>query len=127
MAGYREAAVLAVELISNGNCPEPAAAWSQATSKLFPSSASLRDKGCPKGAFLGLCNGGLVVGVESDNNAKRSKNGNYAIDAVKVLRKNKFLASQPDLLWKKVAGNTKTHNHQMDVVIGLWEAGLIST
>ena len=125
MAGYRDAAVLAVELISSGNCVEPAAAWGQATSKVFPSSASLRDKGCPKGAFLGLCNEGLVVGVESRNDAKSSKNGEYAIDAVEVLRKNKFLASQPDFLWKKVAGNAKTQNHQMDVVIALWEAGLI--
>ena len=125
MAGYRDAAVLAVELISSGNCVEPAAAWGQATSKVFPSSASLRDKGCPKGAFLGLCNEGLVVGVEPGNYAKSSKNGEYAIDAVKVLRQNKFLASQPELLWKKVAGNTKTQNQQMDVVIGLWEAGLI--
>ena len=125
MPGYRDAAVLAVELVSSGNCVDAVAAWSQATSKLFPSSASLRDKGCPKGAFLGLCNEGVVVGVEPGDFAKPSKNGEYAIDAVKVLRKNKFLASQPDLLWKKVAGNTKTQNHQMDVVIGLWEAGLI--
>ena len=125
MAGYRDAAVLAVELISSGNCAKPAAAWHQATSKLFPSSASLRNKGCPKGAFLGLCNEGLVVGVDSGNYSKSSKNGEYAIDAVKVLRKNKFLASQPDLLWKKVAGNAKTQNNQMDVVIALWEAGLI--
>jgi hypothetical protein len=125
MADYRDAAVIAVELISSGDCAEPVAAWNQATSKLFPSSASLRDKGCPKGAFLGLCKEGLVVGVEPGNYAKSSKNGEYAIDAVKVLRQNKFLASQPELLWKKVAGNTKTQNHQMDVVIGLWEAGLI--
>jgi len=60
MAGYRDAVVLAVELISSGNCAEPVAAWNQATSKLFPSSASLRDKGYPKGAFLGLCNDGLL-------------------------------------------------------------------
>ena len=127
MAGYRDAAVLEVELISSGNCAEPADAWNQATSKLFPSSASLREKGCPKGAFVGLCNEGIVVGVEPGNYAKSSKNGGYAIDAVKVLRKNKFLASQPELLWKKVAGNTKTQNHQIDIVTGLWEAGLIDT
>ncbi len=79
------------------------------------------------GAFLGLCKEGLVVGVEPGNYAKSSKNGEYAVDAVKVLRKNKYLASQPDFLWKKVAGNTKPQNGQMDVVIGLWEAGLIGT
>lgn len=127
MAGYRGAAVIAAELVSSGNAAEPADAWKQATSKVFAASADLRDKGCPRGAFLGLCSAGLIVGVEPGNYAKPSKNGKYAVDAVSVLRKNKFLASQPDLLWKKVAGNAKTQNQQMDVVIGLWEAGLIST
>lgn len=125
MAGYRDAAILAVELILSGNRVEPAAAWDQAARKLFPSSASLREKGCPRGAFLGLCAEGLIVGVEPGNYAKLSRNGKYAIDAVKVLRQNKFLASQPNLLWKKVAGNAKSQNHQMEVVIGLWEAGVI--
>ena len=127
MAGYRDAAVIAAELISGGKFADPVAAWNQATSRVFPSSASLRDKGCPKGAFLGLCNAGLIIGVESGSYAKPSKNGEYATDAVEVLQKNKFLASQPNLVWKKVAGNTKTQNHQMDVVIGLWDADLIST
>jgi len=127
MASYRDAAVIAAELISSGNCAEPVDAWSQATKKTFPSSASLRKKGCPKGAFLGLCNEGLILGIEPGNYAKSSKNGGYAVSAVEVLRKNKFLASQPNLLWKKVAGNTKTQNHQMDIVIGLWEAGLIGS
>ena len=127
MTGFKDVAVLAVELLSSGNCAEPAIAWKNAASKMFPSSASLRDKGCPKGSFLGLCMADLVVGVEPGNYVKPSKNGEYAIAAVNVLRRNKFLASQPDLLWKKVAGNAKTQNHQMDVVIGLWEAGLIAT
>ena len=127
MAGYRDAAVLAAELISSDSSAEPVAAWKQATSRVFPSSADMRKKGCPKGAFLGLCNAGLIVGVEPGDYAKPTKNGEYAVDAVDVLRKNKFLALQPNLLWKKVAGNAKTQNQQMDVVVGLWEAGLICT
>ena len=126
MLGYREAAVLAARLISSGECAKPEIAWNVAVRKVFPSSASLRNKGCPKGSFLGLCNAGLVAGVKPGDYVKTSKNGLYAIDAATVLQKNKFLVSQPKLLWKKVAGNTKTHNHQMDVVIALWEAEMIS-
>lgn len=126
MPGFKEVAVIAAELVSGEDHAEPAAAWKTAARKVFPSSASLRDKGCPKGSFLGLCNAGLVEGVEPGNYAKASKNGAYAIEAVEVLQRNKFLTTQPDLLWKKVAGNAKTQNHQMDVVIGLWEAHLIA-
>ena len=127
MPGFREVAVTAAKLISGEDHPEPAVAWNTAARRVFPSSASLRDKGCPKGSFLGLCSAGLVAGVEPGNYAKASKNGAYAIEAVEVLQRNKFLTTQPDMLWRKVAGNTKTQNHQMDVVIGLWEAGLIGT
>lgn len=125
MANYRDAAVTKANLLTSGDFSDPADAWTQAAKKIFPNSASLRDKGCPKGAFLGLCNGGFIAGVEPRNYARGSKNGDYAIAAIEVLRQNKFIASQPDLLWKKVAGNTKTQNHQMDVVIGLWDSGLI--
>lgn len=127
MSKYGEAAILAVQLLQEGSAPEPCNAWAQATKKIFPSSMDSQKKGCPKGAFLGLCNEGLIVGVSSGEYAKPTKNGKYAIDAIGVLRKNRFLTSQPNLLWKKVAGNTKSENQQMDVVVGLWEADCIST
>jgi len=97
-----------------------------ATKKVFPASTSLQDKGCPKGAFLGLCSQGLIRGIEPGTYSKTTKNGEYAIRAVDILKRNRFLASQPEMLWKKIAG-TKTHNHQLDVVVGLWEADLIVT
>ena len=126
MKKYEETAVLAAKLLKNGQCSDPAVAWKRAAKEMFPSSQSLQEKGCPKGAFFGLCNGGLVGDLPPGDYSKSSKNGEYAVSAVEVLRKNKFLTSQPDMLWKKVAGNTKTHNHQMDVVIGLWEAKLMN-
>ena len=127
MSKYREVAVQAVNLYRNGSVPDPVKAWTDSAKKIFPGSTNLQNKGCPKGAFLGLCNEGLVSGVPAGNYSRTSKNGKYAIDAVNILKSNKFLASQPDMLWKKVAGNTISENHQMDVVIGLWEAECIST
>ena len=127
MSKYGEAAILAVQLLKEGAAPDPRDAWAKATKNVFPTSTDLRNKGCPKGAFLGLCNQGLIEGVPPGKYSNPTKNGKYAIDAIDVLRKNRFLSSQPGLLWKKVAGNTKSENHQMDVVVGLWESDCIST
>ena len=124
MSKYREAAIFAVELISKGKREDPADAWEDATRKFFPTSTNLQDKGCPKGAFLGLCRGGLIKGITASERSRATKNGEYAVQAVEILKTNKFLVSQPDLLWKKIAP-TKSHNHQLDVVIGLWQSDLI--
>ena len=122
MIKYRDAAVYAVELILAGE--GPLEAWEKATKKFFPSSTNLRDKGCPKGAFLGLCNEGLIRGIPAGNYARSTKNGGYAVKAVEILKQNRFLVSQLDMLWKKIAP-TISHNHQLEVVVGLWEAKLI--
>ena len=104
---------------------DPTDAWSTAARKIFPESSALEKKGCPKGAFLGLCKRGMVDGIPAGQYSGTSKNGDYAVAAVEILRTNRFLTSQPQMLWKKVAGNAKTENGQMAVVIGLWEADLI--
>lgn len=124
MNRYRKAAVFAVNLMSRDEFQDPVNAWEAATKKFFPTSTNLQDKGCPKGAFLGLCGNGSIKGIAANSYSRASKNGEYAVRAVEILKKNKFLVSQPEMLWKKIAP-TKSHNHQLDVVIGLWEADLI--
>lgn len=127
MSRYNEVAIIAANLLKEGSVSDPRDAWNQATKKIYPASKDMQNKGCPKGAFLGLCNEGMIEGVPPGNYSKTTKNGEYAIEAINILKKNKFLSSQPNLLWKKVAGNTKSENHQMDVAIGLWDAKCIST
>lgn len=127
MDKYRQVAVLAAENIKDGTEPNPLEAWHKAAKKVFPASLDLQKKGCPKGAFLGLCARGMIKGVPPSEYSRLTKNGEYAVAAVEILRSNRFLKSQPELLWKKAVGNTKTENGQMDVVIGLWEANLICT
>ena len=124
MTGYREASVYAVGLINSGE--EPAVAWKKATKKFFPVSTNLQDKSCPKGAFLGLCNAGLIKGVPPGSYTRATKNGSYAVKAVDILKQNRFLVSQLDMLWKKIAP-TISHNHQLEVVVGLWKADLIKS
>ncbi len=126
MKKFGDVAVKAVELMRSGDEAHPEPAWDRAVSAIFPNSSSLQDKGCPKAAFMGLCSAGLIAGLPAYEYSRPSKNGEYAVSAVSILRSNRFLASQPDLLWKKVVGNTKSANSQMEVVIGLWEAKCIS-
>lgn len=127
MKKYREVAVKAANLLQSGEVPHPVAAWDKAAAIVFAHSTSLQDKGCPKSAFLGLCNEGMIRGLPPSGYAKPGKNGEYAVTAVNILRSNRFLATQPDLLWTKVAGRTKSSNSQMEVVIGLWEANCINS
>lgn len=128
MQKYGEVAVLAVQKLQDGTFIDPRAAWDNAAKIIFPASPDLQTKGCPKNAFLGLCNNGLVSGVPAKQEfTEQNKNALYACKAIELLKQNKYLTTQPVLLWKKTVGNTKSSNSQMDVVISLWNANLIRT
>ncbi len=126
MTRYEQAAVEAVKLINVGTIVDPHNAWTQATINIFGRGKSSQVKGCPRGAFLGLCEAGLVKGVPAGTYTRASKNKKYAVDAVAALKVNSALASDKQALWKAVLrGKTKSHNEQLDVVIALWNSGLI--
>jgi hypothetical protein len=61
MANYGDCARIAVGRIKAGE--DPVIAWKNAAVSTFPEKKSAQTKGCPKGAFLGLCEEGLVTGV----------------------------------------------------------------
>jgi hypothetical protein len=104
---------------------DPPAAWRRAVNALF-SSESSQQKLCPKEAFLGLCEAGLIEGVPADISAMAGKNKRYAVDAVTLLRRTPALAANRDALWIAVLrGAAKRHNGQMDVVMALWNEGII--
>ncbi len=88
-------------------------------------SDSMAKKGCPKSAFLGLCEEGLVIGIQPGNYTTSRKNKSYAIEAVKILKKDNSLCNKPEELWGKIPGTPTTYNHQMDVVCTLWNENLI--
>jgi hypothetical protein len=121
-------------------------AWKKATERQFPVVQGRSDekknkdyqrKGCPKNAFLGLCEGGYVKGIERWDNAEKP-NKRYAIDAYQKLanRVTKYHAIKDrdtlvTMLWKAVrpareGKKPMQHNHQMDVVVALWEAQLLN-
>ncbi len=127
MGKYGEAAVEAANLVRNGREVSPVEAWWTAVGRLFPVSPSSRDKGCPKGTFLGLCEAGLVAGVAPGQYTSSQKNKRYGLRAVVLLRQNPELADDEAGLWRAVmAGEPKASNSQMDVVTSLWRHGLIN-
>jgi hypothetical protein len=103
-------------------------AWFQATTEFYVEGTSAQEKGCPKYAFLGLCEEGLIRGVPCGRYILKPNNKNkvYAIQAVVFLKASPELAEDKNELWKKVIKGVKQqHNFQMDVVLALWDNDLI--
>lgn len=126
MGNYGAAAVLAVRMCQTDNLQDPCEAWIQAVNQVFPDSPSSRNKGCPRGAFLGLCEDGCVAGVQGGSFTRSKLNKQYALRAVHLLGEDPSLADDPAGLWKRVQGGVmKTPNGQMEVVTRLWTEGLI--
>ncbi len=109
----------AVELIVELSLT-PDVAWEKAALEIFPESETSRNKGCPKGTFLGLCEDGLVTAVAAGNYTKSTKNKEYGIKALELIKKHPHLTEDQMKLWKIVVGDSKAHNYQMDVVISLY-------
>jgi hypothetical protein len=126
MSEYGKAAVRAVGLYTTGLVQSPQDAWSEATAEIFGRGTSSQVKGCPKGAFLGLCEEGLIRGIPGGRYTRSKKNKKYAVQAVVVLKQNPILVADPACLWSEVMRESKVHNHQMDVVVSLWNNGLIA-
>jgi hypothetical protein len=126
MREYGDVAIGATELACGGL--QPSEAWEKAARTIFPYSESLQDKGCPRGAFLGLCEDGRVAGVPAGNYTRSRDNKAYALRAVALLIAEPALANaDPKALWERVMnGDPKAYNSQMDVVLALWHRGLLA-
>ena len=105
----------------------PKDAWRRAAERIFPNQKSSQDKGCPRCAFLGLAEEGLIVGIPRGKYTNSADNKRYAIRAVELLREQPHLSDAPHCLWRLVVREEpdpdKSHNNQMDVVVSLWQNG----
>lgn len=126
MNQYGKTAVRAAKIGAEQNL-HPMKAWVLASEEIIKSEES-RKKGCPRSAYFGLCEEGLIKGIPSGNYRKKSSaslNKEYAIRAVELLQTNPELSSNKTKLWDIVIDKKKVHNSQMDVVIALFEEGLL--
>lgn len=119
MSKYGKVAVMAAEMARNGL--NPIEAWRVSAKVVFPTQPPSRDKGCPKYAFLGLAEEGLVQGVSKGQYTKSMLNKLYAVEGVNLLRAEPELAGNPEGMWERImSGRYKQHNEQMSVVTALW-------
>jgi hypothetical protein len=125
MGQYGQAAVRAVEAYVARESPSIVAAWEAATRKTCPTPSS-QDKRCPRSTFLGICESGLVIGVPAGQYLQRaSKNKQYGLNAVSVLRQQPNFTTSPHALWVQIGNAALKPNGQMDVIITMWKHGLI--
>ena len=128
MGNYGNAAVRAAKSLASGRQMSPREAWDDAVMIEYPTQSESRKKGCPRGAFIGLCEAGFVSGVTRTGSDKLSKNGEYAVAAVKAVRRNPALARSRSDLWRLAClDQPKAQNGQMDVVLALLTAGMLNS
>ena len=97
--------------------------WKEKCEKNEFKEASIK-KVCPRLAFIGLCENNLIKGIEIKNSDKESLNKNYAVEAVRVLKNDKRNYTSKEL-WEEIGNKDKKHNSQMNIVLALWEKGMI--
>jgi hypothetical protein len=120
---YGEAALMAVKMELYGKALTPAERWQDAVQKLYPTPAGQKKK-APREAFIGLCEAGLVKGVQVGAFASANRNKDYAVQAVTLLKAGTHKTVTQ--LWSAVTdGDGTEHASQMDVVLALWKNGLI--
>jgi hypothetical protein len=125
MGQYGEAAVKATKRYRSGN---PRLAWDDAVREVTESRTS-QEEPCPRCAYLGLCEDGHVSGIPKGDYclSKHKKNKEYALKALRLLEQDDSRFSNGATLWQAVMKGEKiSHHQQMDVVLSLWRARLIT-
>jgi len=126
MSKYGKCATESAKLILLDPAVNPRKAWQITSSRIFGRGTSSQRKGCPKDAFLGLCEVGLVKDIPGGSYTRSVKNKRYSIVAVAKLEEKPDFASDWKALWRLASGpEKKQHNGQMDVVLSLWKNGFI--
>ncbi len=127
MGIYGQAAIRATEYFLQSKATSLEEAWQSAIAE-FSAKLSSRRKSCPKNAFLGLCEAGVISGIVRGkyDAPSNNKNGRYAVKAYRVLQSEPNLSRDKAALWTRaVQPEAKKENEQMDVVISLWNKKLL--
>ncbi len=125
MGKYGESTIEATKMIRDSGI-NPCEAWEESCGKQF-----LDPRKCARGAYLGLCEEGMIREVPLGRYTNSEYNKRYAVEAVKLLRSSPSLAqSKKRELWRKVLKNSRveaqiSENSQLDVVLTLWNNGFI--
>lgn len=132
MGKYGDTAVRTAERLRAGHLSAEDA-WRAVAAEVFAGAPEAMRKTCPREAFLGLCQAGLLAGIPAGRctPAESGRNRRYAAEAVRLLLAEPGLADGGKaVLWRRVmraCGEDpgKRPNEQMDVVLSLWRKRLI--
>ena len=126
MSKYAQAAVETVRKNQGKSSLDMRQEWDKTMMEYYPTKKPSREKGCPRNAFLGLSEAGLIMGIPTGDYGVKLGNVNkrYAVDAVALLQ----AGSEPDKkqLWAAVTDANKKPNHQMDIVLALLHEGMLN-
>lgn len=127
---YGRAAVLAALNLQSNPDLSAEGSWDEAIS-INSQYESSRNKGCPRGAFLGLYYAGFIKNVAVKGKSSNSVNGDYAQAAYHLIKSNPSIAKYSSAsVWTMAltqvgADTKKKHNGQMDVVLALCQNDLL--
>lgn len=134
MSQFGNVAVSAAQSLQQNPTMRAKDAWNLAMNQTNLLSSS-KDKGCVKCAFIDLCESGQVLGVPPVKQISLGWNGLYAVLVVVYLRQKGWqrrpanTRGRETKLWNlvlKMLQKSIKPNSQMDVVLSLWDAGLIT-
>jgi len=125
MGQYGVTAVEATKMCNGNLSLSPCDAWVTAISAVSKSLTSI-GKSCPKCAYFGLCEAGVVSNIKAGVYNKKEDNINksYVLGGYELIKKGFVKRGDPlnrDILRKEVMGDM-ADNQQMDVLVSLWEA-----
>lgn len=126
MGVYGEIAQRAWKLATSEGI-HPPDAWRKAVQERYSDPVECRNAmkhTCPKGAFLGLCEQGVVKNVVSGNYTRSLKSTAYVAVALELLRLDPSLAENKSKFKAQVFRDRKP-NDEIEVLLALWTKGLI--
>jgi len=120
---YEKASLDAMKLIRQGASPPQA--WEQSVGH-YTNSQSARTKGCPRGAFLGLCQEGLVKDVPAQRYTASMASKNYAISTVMLLKQGSTNVENINEIESFVMPERQRGDQgEIRIACVLWKNGLI--
>lgn len=125
---YKKVAINAAKVAKDYQI-SPVKTWKFFAENEYEYSPTSQEKPCPKNTFLGLCQEGKLKGIPAEDYTASKNNRHYGLTAITILKNSSGKIYTASELWKEVMMHETDHNKransQMEVVLGLWEEGLI--